>query len=414
MERNVHSDTYYDFRNEQKMLLILGGYKIFDRTPLRRGLNIIYSAVGRVLLASTLVMSMLTVAKTLKQKAIMGQALFTMGSVMCASISIIDNHVNGKELEEAAQSLRDGVFRYDDDLEEEYARLKKSNVSRLKNLVRVLTRLYMSSVFVYVVLFPVFNFLITEVGEDEQIVNVYLPLQLYYPFDTRNSYVFCLTFAANGLTLLFTYAAFNCYVEVVMSSSLQLTAEYEVLNFSIRNIKRRAINKLAREYFMRRNETDELYSSEFKKSMVHCLKQNIRHHHAILRLYRNFSTYLEVGAATAVVAVSGLIAAAIVIVLEDPKRYIILTATLIATVMTYYPNCWAGELLTTTSSETLNSLLFTPWVDCDKEFKMDLKIFIQNTVQPCVLRTIGLKISVSLETFAEVMSAGYKLLNVIR
>nr|QQP19750.1 olfactory receptor 55 [Tropidothorax elegans] len=411
------NDTFYDFRNKNNLLLILGSYKLVDVSLFLKRLNIIFSVVVQALLFSSLAMSLLTVAKSLQEKAVMGQALFTLGTVLCAIIYIADNYFNRADLDEAAKSLREGIFRYDDPLEQDYAKLRRSRVKHLETLVNVLSMLYMSSVFVYVVFFPLINFLLLAVDTDNLTVNVYLPLQVYYPFDTRTPWVFGLTFTANGLTLLSMYATFSCYVQVFISSCLQLTGEYEVLNFSIENVSERALRELA-NYNIKNYDiikSSKIYDSlEYKKCMVHCLKQNIRHHHAILRFKKKMNTYLEVGAATAVLVVSGLMAAALVIVLEDPKRYIILTLTLIATVLTYYPGCWIGELLSTTSSKTADALFYTPWPNCDDEFKTNLRIFIQNTLHPCILQTFGLRIKVSLETFAEVMSAGYKLINFIR
>nr|AXX83012.1 odorant receptor [Yemma signatus] len=411
--RVPENGTTYDFKNNRRIVMILGSFVLVDKPIYLRILNIALVGFVLVILIGTLIFSIITTIITKEKRAIMGQALFTVGTLVCALVYILENFAQSRNLNRAVGYIREGIYNYEDGIQLDYVNIRKTRISHAKQMIFILTLLYFSSVVVYVILFPLFKLVILThdyQAESNDVINDFLPLLIYLPFNTRTPIGFTVAFFTNSFTLFFMYSTFSAYIQVFIGCAFQLIAEYEVLNHSILNIEKRA-----RYFFKGKTNPTNLFDNiEFQDKLFHCLNQNIIHHQNILRFKRAISPFLEVCAASAVLTVSGLMAAAILIVLEDPMRYIILVLSLMATVLSYFPGCYIGELVTSTSGKTPTFLYSISWPDYDERLKKHLKIFLMNAMRACILEVKGVRATVSLQTFSEVMSGGYKLFSVMR
>nr|QQP19752.1 olfactory receptor 57 [Tropidothorax elegans] len=408
---------YYDFQNENISVLVMGGVTILQNSTLSKTLNLFCFAVVYFLFGSTFVMSAITVVIAFDQKALMCQALFTIGT-LCVGVGLTcANHVLKKDLDRAAEIIRNGVYHYRENMYEEYLQIRKQNVEQNKFTVTFFNNMFFCCGFGYIAIFPIIKLFLTTEESNTVEINEYLPIPLYLPFKTDSVLNYALVFLANGVTLTCLYSTYASHIQIYVTCALQLTAEIEVLNYSLENMESRAVLKMKNlnPNFGTRRTKIEMYSNqEFQNCLLNCLRLNVLHHHAILSFKALVGNYLEVINTIGIMLFSILMAVAIIIVLEDPTRNILLTMTLFGTIFGYLPMCWFGQLITNTSAKTMYSLYSTPWPYCNNNFKMILKVFITNTIQPIILRATWININVSLETFGDLLSGGYKATNVLR
>nr|QQP19765.1 olfactory receptor 70 [Tropidothorax elegans] len=423
--RKVQSETneerlepfFYNYMKERIYLQVLGGYTIIDKPFPCRIASWLFFLLMQTLFLFTTSMSFVTMAISFEQKDVFGQALFTIGTLVGGmGVTLVRYLVAGK-LNEALEILESGVYNYNELIDTEYLRIKRKRVQNIKYMLSLTTWLFSSCGFAYIVIFPILKPFLVNVDPDNSVINTFLPIPLYVPFDTSETYSYDLMFATNALTLICMYASFASHLQIYISLSILLMAEYEVLNFSLDNIEKRAYMELRKGCDGLKSGSyaqPDFDNTDFEQSLFLCLRRNIIHHQTILRLRNVMGTYLESTNTVGVLLFAILVSTSIVIVLEEPNKNIVLSLTLGGTAFGYMPMCWFGEEITRKSLETSWALYSTPWPSCSKRFKLLLHIAQSNTFRPLVLRATALNVNISLETFGELMSTGYKLLNIIR
>lgn len=277
----------YDFYEENLPLLVIAGFTLIKSRLSLYALNVTFLAVIYFLFFVTFVMSIITVIVAQEQKAVMGQALFTIGTI-CVGVGLTAaNHLQRKNLRRALKLIRDGIYHYSEGINEEYEDILRKRIREMKFVISFFIKMFSCCGFGYIAVFPVLKvFLVTE-EETDSSINPYLPIPLYLPFDTSSSWAFSLVFLVNGVTLSCMYASYASHIQIYVTCALQLTAEYEILNHSLENIERRAYFQLKNQDIVHCKNASVNYSlyekPEFQKCLLNCLRENILHHHAILR-----------------------------------------------------------------------------------------------------------------------------------
>nr|QQP19771.1 olfactory receptor 76 [Tropidothorax elegans] len=328
-------------------------------------------------------------------------------------------HMSEKELTEMSALFRRGIYLYDeipaDDQSDKILRdMKKKIQLIIKYFIPVMNACLFQAA---IGLFLVRRLFSEEIWVDDG-VNPFLQEPVYMPFSTRGYVGFTFGFIINVMGLFSIVVviinSFGNYVTIIMN----LVAEYKVLNHMLRTLDIRAYA----EYTKGRSEIKRpipqyLYSeSEFQKCIYQCLVRSLKHHHTIIKFMKDLNFYISGCVTNTMLITTALYAINIIILLEDKQRHTSLAFTtfLVAEIMYNFIVCYLGELITIESENLFFALYETPWYYCDKDFRVILDVMMSNTKKPTKLYCLGFKISASIEVYGDILSAMYKLINILR
>ena len=80
----------------------------------------------------------------------------------------------------------------------------------------------------------------------------------------------------------------------------------------------------------------------------------------------------------------------------------------LAMLLKVFMPCYFGNELTAASSNLATSLYNSAWLTCDREFKMNMKIFMEHAKTEINFTAFGL-FKANLETFTAIVSSAYSL-----
>lgn len=196
--------------------------------------------------------------------------------------------MNNGPLQRMRKSSYNGFYVYENEKESETQILFKENaVKKIKSSsTSILVALFTGSGSMFFVLPLSQLYFLGTVDTSGQVLNPYLPTPLYIPFDTRSHIGYICGMLLNAQLLYFAYGNAICATQIYISCSLQLNAQFKILNYSIRNIESRA-----REMYFKSSIYDHKIAIEvpdydknaFQNCLILCLLANVQHHQLLLR-----------------------------------------------------------------------------------------------------------------------------------
>lgn len=276
----------HDFNKETQAINVLGGFVVLRKPLIYFVLNILLIACLFTLYVYLIVMAVITMMVTYNDKAVMVRAFQTLCLLLAGIVIPGIRYFTSYSLSTALESLKNGVFKYSEEgpIEEKYNYIKDNRIYQIRFLTVWVTRLNFSVSIVNTFVPPIVQ-LIRLKGEDSDwLVNPYLPLPLYAPFNTRSYLGFAVSFLTHGIFQFFFYSSIVCLVETYMSCAFQLIAQLEILNHSLSNIEKRAYFKLqGPQQLLVDNSSSSTDDRALQQCFYICLRENILHHHAIVR-----------------------------------------------------------------------------------------------------------------------------------
>lgn len=278
--------TVHDFNNERLLMMVLGGYVILRKPTFHFVLNILYLAFVYLVYILLVVTAVATIIYESDKKVTVVRVVQTLCLLLVGISLSASKLVSENKMKQALKLIRKGVHTYLNEVhDEEYFKIKKERVDQIRYLMKYITKLCFSCAFSNTFFVPFIQFLTSKEDTRSQLLNPYLPLPLYMPFNTRTYFGYGIAFISNAIFFFFLYATIACLIETYLSTSLQLVAQIELLNASLEKIEQRArlkIYKSSTKYSAL--STSELYdNSEFQRQLYLCLRENVRHHHAVQR-----------------------------------------------------------------------------------------------------------------------------------
>lgn len=284
---DAFSETYHDFNNENILLNIFGGFALPKKPKSHFLLCLAYYVCVFLLYMYLLVLSVITMHARTDDKVIWVQTFYIFDYLLVGLYAISTKRFTNKYLNSSSDSLKDGVYQYKyENHDEEHDNIKKKRVSQLRFIVSFTYKLFLINALSNVTLLPLIQFLFKNEGTADESHSPYLPLPIIMPFNTRTLYGFVTAYTAEVVFLFSMNVTLACTIEVYVSCALQLIAQVEILNHSLRNIEKRAYLRLIGNNFTHSSEDglENLYNDkEFKMFMNSCLRENVRHHQAIFR-----------------------------------------------------------------------------------------------------------------------------------
>lgn len=282
---NLDGNIEYDFNNEKLMIMVLGRYVMLKKPLIAFILNILYMSVSFVVLVFLVIMSIVTITFKTLDKSILVHVIQTLCLVLVAIALPGSKLYTDSSLDVALRLIYDGVHKYqNEDPDDEPYRLKKARVDQIRFLMYWVTRVCFSCVFSNALGMPIIQ-LFTVTEATGQVLNPYLPLPIYMPFNTFTFAGYSIAYFTNAIFIFCVYISILCLIETFLSITLQLVAQLEILNLSLQNIQRRAYSIVRNKGMTEQSQsTDDIhFDSVVQKQMYLCLRENILHHLSILR-----------------------------------------------------------------------------------------------------------------------------------
>lgn len=288
METNregIDSTNVHDFKSEEYVFMVLGANTFISKPIYFAILNLIYLMVIYLVYLFLIIMSFVTFTLMRSEHAIFVQVLQNLCILVAGIVEPAIRYFTRDSLQEAYILIRRGVYRYAESELNELTEIKSKRMDQLRFLVLWLWRLLLSNAIANAFFIPLIQFILHKGDSDKQILNPYLPLPIYMPFNTRAPFGYTVAFLSNGVVFYFITVTVICLEINFLSCTLQLIAQIEILSHSLRNIEKRAGLKLCKdERGIREIRTSNLYENgEFQKCLYICLRENIRHHQSIIR-----------------------------------------------------------------------------------------------------------------------------------
>lgn len=279
------SELYHDFNNESARRMRVAAVYVDYKSKLSK----IYAFLVFIVFCYGLVMSVVAICR-LDNKMVAAEAVhWGLVSLDMAGAVFTRYKV---PLDEPLATIKRGFFRYHDALHtESYDEFKKQHVKRVRFLSGFYLRWFICVIPSQAVIPFVNNKNLND--NDKRVVNEIMPVVMYTPFDTSGPVGFYIGYVVNALLLFYLGCTCTAAIEVLVSLSEQLFAQFDILNMSIVNVEKRALSN-----FMRDNSeesvppSDELYRlPEYQKCLYRCLRENALHHQILLRYHNDSHSF---------------------------------------------------------------------------------------------------------------------------
>lgn len=284
MEKDTNlQETFHRIFIWNHVIMNYGGYVFMKKSNPYRKSFIVTSTLISLHDLTFLLMSIYTIVLTSFDKDIAIQLALNLMLSLCATVTnIILSSVYSK-FHEGEEMLRRGVYTYGTkDIGEND--IKKRTVRRLRFLFGIFEKSTWFTILVIVLVIPVLRKLFSPVVKrSESLVNPYLSQPIYIPFRTDSWYGFLGALIFIGLSTTTVLLTAIYHINMILSSTLQLCGQFEVLTFSVENIAKRAQLKLIKANLKYHSVENSYLIEEFHRCLYSCLRENILHHQCILR-----------------------------------------------------------------------------------------------------------------------------------
>nr|QQP19703.1 olfactory receptor 8 [Tropidothorax elegans] len=378
----------YDFKNERMLWMCAGGFEFVRRPIVLRLLNFLYVAANGALYAFFGVTCFATVIRYSDDKDTAISAFFFLWVLLLIFGLFLLRHTGERSLSEGLDQLSTPVLQYED---RERQDIVKGRIVQIRRLVLVYSVLSFAGAAVNTLFAPMQNF-DTATEDQSGNLNPYLPLPIDIGFDTRGSAEYISIYVLETFFMFIILVMYTCYLEIFVAVTLQTCAHIESLNHSIRSIS---------------NTGDQ-------RSMYLALRQCIIIHQAVIKVHEKFLPYMESTNCLVIFSYSLILAFESIIYLKDPIENLPALSFLLNDLLNILFINYLGQMVEDKSEETYESLYSTPWPECGREFRTLLSVALLRARTPLAMKTRFFSVKTGLKTFSDIVSWGYKMVNLLR
>ncbi|XP_047004854.1 odorant receptor 4-like [Schistocerca americana] len=303
-----------------------------------------------------------------------------------------------------------------------------------------------------VVFLPLLNHGISTTGE-ELTAKEYAPLPIWLPFKVHSSPSYEFTYAVQVLWLAFVAETSICIDCIFMNLMLMITAELHILNSTLSTLQKNSfVNKVP---VVSTNEITEnmlpfthrrgikyskqiyenlipvegtedsssdtcnsyyaISQGEIKQRMYQQLLKNIQYHQTIIKCTAsaqkamNFSVFVLLS--TNIIEICSSIFSTAELLKNDMPVAAMKTLCMIPVILCQSGMyCFFGQMIADESEKLLQSAYNSGWYECDIRFRNVSFILMLRVTCPLKI-TVGKTMSLSRQTFLQVLNGAYALLN---
>lgn len=384
MEKEAIKEHYYDFMVESKRLMIFFGFGE-SRSTTYVAYIVFISAFFFYEMALTAYGSILV----LQDKIRLADALLVLVNGLFATWILITRLLMGKVLKRVRGQTSSGFYKYKgEDLFEEQIKMKKEALGEIRIRCRDFFYTWLAGGITVIIFYPVTQAMTVSEEEYERIVDIanpYLPAFFYLPFNTRTPFGLAAAFTITIVYYIYVFGVGMMMNEIYTSNILQLRVQYQILNFSIRNLHKRAIIVYTKmkDISLRAVQFDDILEDNLFQECAHCcLKSNVEHHQVLTRVNDEMQK------------------------VNGSLLLLLINIASVAFALDIYIIVQSGKVF--------ESLYSVPWFCYSKNFNQTFRIFMCRTLYPTRVKALLLDLTASLETYANFTSAMYKILNLLK
>ncbi|KAE8573231.1 Odorant receptor 26, partial [Halyomorpha halys] len=291
----VDRDVLYNFEQERELLMMISCYKVSKSSKLNHFLSLSYVSIVWLFVLFELCMGLYSVVLTIDSPKT--QLLETLHTVVL-TFYVIAHMTNRLQsgFDAALEIINKGFYTYDENMGETHYEIRKEYVRRIR-LVNKWFRIIIIYSGISFLMFNTAKKYLENVYKTEPSkipINPYFPIPYFMPFDTSTVVTFTSAYLLNVALEFFICSVTICIDEIYVSLIEQLKAQFVILNLSISNIVERALRRYQDGKAGSVPNVEELYQQkEFQDCVLQCLKENIRHHHALLRFTALIRNYVQ-------------------------------------------------------------------------------------------------------------------------
>lgn len=281
-ENNV--ETVHDYLKQFKWMMFFGGFTRFKKN------DKVYPYYFSFRIAMTLYMIYLDIMAVTAAVLSYGNTIdmfegFHIGLLsMVTTVGLVISYASDDNLEELYKTTYEGIYNYEErkntySINEEYLEINKKRMKEITVLTHNFYLVILSLGVSNYAFVPVIQYFMVTEDTSGSLRNPYLPQPFYMPFNTRTVLGFSIGYSINVLFMIIIAANVFCMDTIYVSCVLQMKTQFEILNHSLKNIDKRADLIL----LSNKNNNNKERLDKFD-CLVGCLRENARHHQALLRL----------------------------------------------------------------------------------------------------------------------------------
>lgn len=284
-ESEPNVEFVHDYFKELEWFMLIGGYANLNKNDKRYSFYLLYRILMLIFLLFLDIMAATGGVLSYGNTIDMIQAFHIGLLSTVGTFGVITRYFSDDILQETLQILKDGVFDYNEkEIQKEYAAIKRENVKAIRRMASIFSKMIISVAFTNFLFVPIIQIFVITEGPTKSLMNPYLPQPFYLPFNTRTFLGYSAAYVINLIFMTFLACNVVCMDVIYISCTSQLKAQFQILNHSLRSIERRA-------YFMFVDNYNDAFTRKYFQNNQHerlellnrCLKQNIRHHQALIR-----------------------------------------------------------------------------------------------------------------------------------
>nr|QQP19768.1 olfactory receptor 73 [Tropidothorax elegans] len=336
---------------------------------------------------------------------------------------VTTRRITDQSLRITLETINRGFYKYENEkVDEESLKIIMKGTQLSKRRANTLAGIYYFIGFSNTFVIPFVHMLVGSHDVQEyRGINPHLPNPFYLPLDMDSFLGFWTGFLLNGLASLIIYGVVISSTDIFISCTVQLKAQLEVLNHSLRTITKRALAVyLERTGGLRpelRVGADIFKDAVFSDCLLSCLRANVQHHHVLLKFKKTFnSSYVGATLLNVVTVASMVYASHLYLIIAGGPLYMMVNYILTLLAEMTYPLflCYYGEEVIKESNNIYKALYDTPWMYADKRFAKMIRIMMAYTLNPIKIFCLIFKVTSSLQTFGDSIAGMYKIVNVLR
>ncbi|KAK9512411.1 hypothetical protein O3M35_000848 [Rhynocoris fuscipes] len=191
--------------------------------------------------------------------------------------------VNRKYLTRMYRILHEGFYDYKDGSNNDpYVQRVKDNAQKAKYLFSFLPLYILFTGITLVTIGPIIDDAqTTKLNITMEGFNIRLPVAKWYPYSTEDDIPFYLTLLGQAILAALVAGVIGTFDLLYITITQELIAQLHILNYSLLNLKKRAINK-CKEIYGNINIKDYNNDDRYHRCYYYCIRQNIIHHQTII------------------------------------------------------------------------------------------------------------------------------------
>ncbi|KAF6208009.1 hypothetical protein GE061_016458 [Apolygus lucorum] len=302
-------------------------------------------------------------------------------------------------------------------LAEEKTKLKKHMIKQRLQLIPFMILIGMIGLFI-VGVGPLIDNMVGAGHDSDYLNGVYMktPIPMYFPFEIVD---FTTHYVATGfqiITVAMLALTISGVVFLNVVTTQYLAFQISILTHSLEKLMDRSKARFKQLYPDEKIDRRDLKNdAKFQGCVNFCLKENVKHHHVILKYCSVHFSVTSVLLMAAFMMGTLIMALSMMILVEKTDRLGLLmtnTLAMVGEVGNLYIACFFGEEVLSKSEDLFNTIYDVKWFEMNEENKKMIMLFQEGTRKPLEVKAT-LIFTCCMATFSSICNSAYSYFNML-